>query len=66
MKSYRRNQKCLDYYNQIKKKIGRRLKQIMDKMNISFTEFDRRLGVKKPTSSSYVQGYNLAPIDVAD
>lgn len=56
----------MDYYNQIKKKIGRRLKQIMDKMNISFTEFDRRLGVKKPTSSSYVQGYNLAPIDVAD
>lgn len=49
-----------------KEKIGRRLKQIMDKMNIFFTEFDRRLGVKKPTSSSYVQGHNLAPIDVAD
>lgn len=49
-----------------KEKVGRRLKQIKDEMNISFTEFGSRLGLKKPTISSYVQGYNLAPIDVIE
>ncbi|OQO83019.1 transcriptional regulator [Enterococcus casseliflavus] len=49
-----------------KEKVGRRLKQIKDEMNISFTEFGSRLGLKKPTISSYVQGYNLAPIEVIE
>ncbi|BBM18947.1 transcriptional regulator [Enterococcus avium] len=49
-----------------KEKVGGRLKQIKDEMNISFTEFGSRLGLKKPTISSYVQGYNLAPIEVIE
>lgn len=49
-----------------KEKVGQRLKQIKDEMNISFTEFGSRLGLKKPTISSYVQGYNLAPIEVIE
>lgn len=49
-----------------KEKVGARLKQIKDEMNISFTEFGSRLGLKKPTISSYVQGYNLAPIEVIE
>lgn len=49
-----------------KEKVGVRLKQIKDEMNISFTEFGRRLDLKKPTISSYVQGYNLAPIEVIE
>lgn len=49
-----------------KEKVGGRLKQIKDEMNISFTEFGNRLGLKKPTISSYVQGYNLAPIEVIE
>ncbi|EGC68767.1 DNA-binding helix-turn-helix protein [Enterococcus casseliflavus ATCC 12755] len=49
-----------------KEKVGARLKLIKDEMNISFTEFGRRLGLKKPTISSYVQGYNLAPIEVIE
>lgn len=49
-----------------KEKVGERLKQIKDEMNISFTEFGNRLGLKKPTISSYVQGYNLAPIEVIE
>ena len=49
-----------------KEKVGARLKQIKNEMNISFTEFGSRLGLKKPTISSYVQGYNLAPIEVIE
>lgn len=49
-----------------KEKVGARLKLIKDEMNISFTEFGSRLGLKKPTISSYVQGYNLAPIEVIE
>lgn len=49
-----------------KEKVGARLKQIKDEMNISFTEFGSRLGLKKPTISSYVQGYNLAPVEVIE
>lgn len=49
-----------------KEKVGTRLKQIKDEMKISFTEFGSRLGLKKPTISSYVQGYNLAPIEVIE
>ena len=33
-------------------------------MNLSFTELGNRLGIKKPTISSYVQGYALAPESV--
>ena len=47
-----------------KVKVGGRLKQVKDELNISFTEFGNRLGLKKSTISSYVQGYNLAPIEV--
>ncbi|MFC4772279.1 helix-turn-helix domain-containing protein [Enterococcus hermanniensis] len=35
-------------------------------MNISFTEFGSCLGLNKPTISSYVQGYNLAPLEVIE
>lgn len=49
-----------------KEKVGERLKQIKEEMDISFTEFGNRLGLKKPTISSYVQGYNLAPIEVLE
>lgn len=49
-----------------KEKVGGRLKQIKDELNISFTEFGNRLSLKKPTISSYVQGYNLAPVDVIE
>lgn len=35
-------------------------------MDISFTAFGSRLGLKKPTISSYFQEYNLAPIDVKE
>lgn len=49
-----------------KEKVGGRLKQVKDELNISFTEFGNRLGLKKPTISSYVQGYNLAPIEVIE
>lgn len=46
--------------------VGRRLKEIKDGLNISFTEFGNRLGLKKPTINSYVQGYNLAPLEVIE
>ncbi|MBM5604515.1 XRE family transcriptional regulator [Listeria seeligeri] len=49
-----------------KEKVGNRLKQIKDEMNLSFTEFGNRLGLKKTTINSYVQGYNLAPIEVVE
>lgn len=49
-----------------KEKVGRRLKEIKDSLNISFTEFGNRLGLKKPTINSYVQGYNLAPLEVIE
>ena len=44
-----------------KVKVGQRIKEIKEGMNLSFTELGNRLGVKKPTISSYVQGYALAP-----
>lgn len=49
-----------------KEQVGGRLKQIKDEMNISFSEFGNRLGLKKPTINSYVQGYNLAPLEVIE
>ncbi|BCA85133.1 transcriptional regulator [Enterococcus saigonensis] len=47
-----------------KVKVGQRIKEIKESMNLSFTELGNRLGVKKPTISSYVQGYALAPENV--
>lgn len=47
-----------------KVKVGQRIKEIKESMNLSFTELGNRLGVKKPTISSYVQGYALAPESV--
>ncbi|MCO5447801.1 helix-turn-helix domain-containing protein [Enterococcus faecalis] len=49
-----------------KEQVGGRLKQIKEEMNISFSEFGNRLGLKKPTINSYVQGYNLAPLEVIE
>lgn len=47
-----------------KVKVGQRIKEIKDGMSLSFTELGNRLGLKKPTISSYVQGYALAPKSV--
>lgn len=49
-----------------KEKVGIRLKLIKDELNLSFTEFGNRLGLKKPTISSYVQGYTLAPLEILE
>ena len=47
-----------------KVKVGQRIKEIKEGMNLSFTELGNRLGIKKPTISSYVHGYALAPESV--
>lgn len=47
-----------------KVKVGQRIKEIKEGLNLSFTELGNRLGIKKPTISSYVQGYALAPANV--
>ncbi|MDT2677144.1 helix-turn-helix transcriptional regulator [Enterococcus devriesei] len=47
-----------------KVKVGQRIKEMKEGMNLSFTELGNRLGLKKPTISSYVQGYALAPESV--
>ncbi|KFO17748.1 helix-turn-helix domain-containing protein [Enterococcus faecium] len=47
-----------------KVKVGQRIKEIKESMNLSFTELGNRMGIKKPTISSYVQGYALAPENV--
>ncbi|MDT2470567.1 MAG: helix-turn-helix transcriptional regulator [Enterococcus faecium] len=47
-----------------KVKVGQRIKEIKESMDLSFTELGNRLGIKKPTISSYVQGYALAPENV--
>ncbi len=47
-----------------KVKVGQRIKEIKESMNLSFTELGNRLGIKKPTISSYVQGYAFAPENV--
>lgn len=49
-----------------KEKVGSRLKMIKDELELSFTEYGNRLGLKKPTISSYVQGYTLLPIEIAE
>lgn len=45
-------------------KVGQRIKGIKESMNLSFMALGNRLGIKKPTISSYVQGYALAPENV--
>lgn len=47
-----------------KVKVGQRIKEMKEGMNLSFTDLGNRLGLKKPTISSYVQGYALAPESV--
>lgn len=47
-----------------KVKVGQRIKEIKESMGLSFAELGNRLGIKKPTISSYVQGYALAPENV--
>jgi transcriptional regulator with XRE-family HTH domain len=49
-----------------KEKVGNRLKLIKDELGLSFTEYGNRLGLKKPTISSYVQGYTLLPLEIAE
>lgn len=49
-----------------KEEVGTRLKLVKDELDLSFTEFGNRLGLKKPTISSYVQGYTLAPLEILE
>lgn len=49
-----------------KKQVGQRLQQVKDGLGLSFADFGKRIGVKKTTINSYVQGYNLVPIEVAE
>ncbi|MGF1919303.1 helix-turn-helix domain-containing protein [Enterococcus faecalis] len=49
-----------------KEKVGNRLKMIKDELGLSFTEYGNRLGLKKPTINSYVQGYTLLPTEIAE
>ncbi|WEV60726.1 helix-turn-helix transcriptional regulator [Streptococcaceae bacterium ESL0729] len=59
-----RNQQMFELLQPDKVKVGQRIKEIKESMNLSFTELGNRLGLKKPTISAYVQGYTLAPIVV--
>lgn len=59
-----RNQQMFELLQPDKVKVGQRIKEIKESMNLSFTELGNRLGLKKPTISAYVQGYTLAPIAV--
>lgn len=43
-----------------------RLRQVKDDLGLSFSEFGRRLGLKKPTINAYVRGDNLAPLEVLE
>ena len=49
-----------------KKTVGQRLRQVKDELNLSFTEFGNRLGLKKSTINAYVRGDNLAPLEVLE
>lgn len=49
-----------------KVKVGQRLKQVKEELNLSLAEYGNRLGLKKPTINSYVQGYSLAPLAIVD
>ncbi|MCC4045643.1 helix-turn-helix domain-containing protein [Enterococcus gallinarum] len=47
-----------------KEQVGNRLREIKDKLGLSFSEYGNRLGLIKPTINSYVRGYSLAPLEV--
>ncbi|MCC9897399.1 helix-turn-helix transcriptional regulator, partial [Streptococcus agalactiae] len=49
-----------------KKAVGKRLRQVKDELNLSFTDFGNRLGLKKSTINAYVRGDNLAPLEVLE
>lgn len=49
-----------------KKEVGLRLRQVKNELGLSFSEFGRRLGLKKPTINAYVRGDNLAPLEVLE
>ena len=49
-----------------KKSVGRRLRQVKDELNLSFTDFGNRLGLKKSTMNAYVRGDNWAPLEVLE
>lgn len=63
-KTARRNEEMFGLVQPDKVKVGQRIKEMKEGMNLSFTELGNRLGLKKPTISSYVQGYALAPESV--
>lgn len=49
-----------------KKDVGHRLRQVKEELNLSFTEFGNRLGLKKSTINAYVRGDNLAPLEILE
>lgn len=49
-----------------KVRVGQRLKQVKEELNLSLAEYGNRLGLKKPTINSYVQGYSLAPLAIVE
>lgn len=63
-KAARRNEEMFGLVQPDKVKVGQRIKEMKEGMDLSFTELGNRLGLKKPTISSYVQGYALAPESV--
>ena len=63
-KTARRNKEMFGLVQPDKVKVGQRIKEMKEGMNLSFTDLGNRLGLKKPTISSYVQGYALAPESV--
>lgn len=63
-KTARRNEVMFGLVQPDKVKVGQRIKEMKEGMTLSFTELGNRLGLKKPTISSYVQGYALAPESV--
>lgn len=49
-----------------KKRVGSRIKLVKEKLNVSISELGNRLGLKKSTLNSYIQGYALAPIEIIE
>lgn len=49
-----------------KEMVGKRIGAVKEELGVSFTELGDRLGLKKPTINSYVQGYTLAPMEVIE
>ncbi len=55
---------CFEIANLIKD-CWSRLRQVKDELNLSFTEFGNRLGLKKSTINAYVRG-DAAPLEVLE